>query len=109
MADDMFRVNAAPRKISEIAADDAKVQILGTVVDRSADFFILDDGSGNVKVQLTAPEIDMIKTGQPLRVFGRVVQAGNEFEIRADFVQDMSGLDAQAWKKATEIWAKEVL
>ena len=80
---------------------------MGFVVDKKEDTIVLDDGSGKVKVWVDAPEsIENLNINQLVRVFGSILPTGNGFELKADAIQDLSGLDINLYKKVEELYNK---
>ncbi len=103
-----FKNHYVKRKIPEINPNiDLKVKILGFVVDKKDDTILLDDGSGKVKIFVDMPGImEKININQLLRVFGSTLPIDNGFEIKADVVQDLSGLNIDLYKKVEELYNK---
>lgn len=91
------RAPARPRRIADInPEEDIRVRILGHVVARSENSITLDDKSGTCEIVLdeqTVPEAKMV------RVFARVLPLEDGYELRAEIVQDMSGMDMELYKK----------
>lgn len=85
------------RKISEIEKGDSKVTILGRVIERKEDSFVLDDGTGKVEVFFEGE----IKPGLA-RAFCSLV--GNQ--LKADVIQDLKGLDLNLFKKVEDLYNK---
>jgi len=103
-----FKNHYVKRKIPEINPDvDLKVKILGFVVDKKDDTILLDDGSGKVKVFVDVPEMmKKININQLIRVFGSTLPTDNEFEVKADVIQDLSNLNIDLYKKVEELYNK---
>ncbi|RLJ09881.1 MAG: replication protein RepA [Candidatus Aenigmatarchaeota archaeon] len=95
------RLPCVERKISEIRPEDMRVRITGTVIDKSEDKLVIDDGSGRITVIFDSP-VD-VKPNQFVRVFGRVIPLENGFELMGEIVQDMSRLDPELYKKVQDI------
>ena len=105
----MFYKNHYPkRKVEEVNPEtDSKVKLMGFVVDKKEDTIVLDDGSGKVKVWVDAPEsIENLNINQLVRVFGSILPTENGFELKADAIQDLSGLDINLYKKVEELYNK---
>ncbi|MEM5812404.1 MAG: replication protein RepA [Candidatus Aenigmatarchaeota archaeon] len=97
------RIPSVERRISDIMAEDMRVSLIGTVIDRQEDSIILDDGTGKITVGFDIPvnvEIDQL-----VRVFGRVIPIENGFDIQGEIVQDMSKIDRNLLKKIRELSA----
>jgi uncharacterized protein YdeI (BOF family) len=103
-----FRNHYVKKKIVEINPDiDLKVKILGFVVDKKDDTIMLDDGSGKIRVFVDIPGMmERIEINQLVRVFGSTLPTEDGFEIKADIVQDLSGLDVNLYKKVEELYNK---
>ncbi len=95
------RLPSVPRKISEIAPEDIRVQILATVVDSKESIIVIDDGTAKINVSFPQPQ----KTGPGnlVRVFGRVIPVENGFELSGEILQDMGRLDLELARKVEEI------
>jgi len=104
----LFRNHYEKRKIPEINPDvDLKVKVLGFVVDKKDDTFIIDDGSGKVKVYVdVAGMMEGINVNQLIRVFGSTLPTEDGFEIKADAIQDLSNLNIDLYKKVEELYNK---
>lgn len=90
------REPSKPRNVEDIdPQSDVRVRILGTVLEKRDDSVVMDDGTGTVEVFLDGEELDTIKDGQRIRIFGRVLPTRESFELQADIVQDMTDLDME--------------
>ena len=99
------RIPCADRRVSEIRPDDVRVRILGTVIDRDDTRVVVDDGTGRISAVFDkAPEVEI---NQMVRVFGRLVPMEQGFELQADILQDMSGLDLSLYKRVSSVLGKE--
>ncbi|MBI4177780.1 MAG: hypothetical protein HY516_05475 [Candidatus Aenigmarchaeota archaeon] len=99
------RLPAVEKAISDIEPEkDIRVKILGKVVGLAAESFVIDDGGGSVQVT-TDPEISIgaMKTGDSVRVIGRVFASESGFELRAEAVQNANGIDMELLKKVREL------
>ncbi|MBI2546868.1 MAG: hypothetical protein HYW23_00275 [Candidatus Aenigmarchaeota archaeon] len=85
-----------PKRISEIKASDIKVSILGVVSDVYKNSFVLSDDTGKIEI---ACENDAEK-GRVVRVFCSVADE----KLKADFVQNMEGLDLDLFKKINSLY-----
>lgn len=61
------RAPAVDRKISEIKPTDARVRILGTVIDKQEDKIVVDDGTGKIEIGFDGPV--NVEINQFVRVF----------------------------------------
>jgi hypothetical protein len=94
----MEKVRKAPaleRNVKGIDSNDIKVRVIGKVSRKGDGFFVLEDESGEIRVNCA----EQVQQGQMVRVFGRPVKEGDELRIESDLVQDMAGLDAKLYKK----------
>ena len=103
-----FRNHYIKKNIPEINSEvDLKVKILGFVVDKKENTFVIDDGSGKVKVFVDeASLLDNININQLIRVFGSTLPTEDGFEIKADAIQDLSNLNINLYKKVEELYNK---
>jgi len=103
-----FRNHYVKRKIPEINPEvDLKVKVMGFVVDKKNDTIVLDDGSSKIKIFVDMPGmIDKIDINQLIRVFGSTLPTEDGFEIKADAIQDLSGLNINLYKKVEELYNK---
>ena len=95
------RIPSVDRKIAEIMAEDMRVSVIGTVIDKQEDSIMLDDGSGKISIGFDNP-VD-VETDQIVRVFGRVMPIEGGFELQGEIVQGMSGLDREMLKRLREL------
>ena len=98
------RMTAQERKIKDIKAEDVRVAVLGTVIDRKESTIVLDDGSGKISITFDEP-VDL-EINQLVRVLGRVIPLENGFELQGEIAQDMSKLDMELYKKVKELETK---
>ncbi|MDY6769977.1 MAG: OB-fold nucleic acid binding domain-containing protein [Candidatus Nanohaloarchaea archaeon] len=108
--DDFERRAARPCDITDIDPEsDARVRVLGTVLEARQDSIMLDDGSGTVEVFLDADDLDAVQDGQRVRVFGRVMPTADAFEIQAELVQDMTDLDMDTYGEVVDAVGKDAI
>lgn len=103
------RVVASESTIKDLAGkENARVKILGTVVNKATDGMILDDGTGSIRVWV--PPTAELKEKQLVLVIGWASRSkkDGELEIRADIVQDSSSLDLDAYRKVQKIWKQTI-
>jgi hypothetical protein len=93
---------ARERKISEISPEDARVSIVGTVVDSKGGIVAVDDGTG--KIDVSFEEALPVNAGQLVRVSGRLIPIEGGFELQGDAFQDFSGAALQLWRKVSSLW-----
>ncbi len=101
-----FKNHYLKKIVSEINPDtDLKVNLIGFVVDKKDDTVVLDDGSGKVSIFVDVPSlIEKINVNQIVRVFGSTLPTDNGFEIKADFIQDLTNLNINLYKKVEELY-----
>jgi len=100
------RIPAKERKISDIREDDARVNIVGTVVDLKDNIMILDDGSG--KINITFEEGPLVNPGQLVRISGRIINIEGGMELQGELCQDFSNADIEQWRKISKLWEKSL-
>ena len=103
-----FRNHYVKRKVTEINPEvDLKIKILGFLVDKKENTFVVDDGSGKVTVFVDeASLLDNFNINQLIRVFGSTLPTEDGFEIKADAIQDLSNLNINLYKKVEELYNK---
>ncbi|MBI4176325.1 MAG: OB-fold nucleic acid binding domain-containing protein [Candidatus Aenigmarchaeota archaeon] len=92
------RLPSVRRSVSDIRGEDIRVSVMGTVIEKHEAMLTLDDGTGHISISLPE-EAREVKPGQIVRVFGRVIPMEGGFEIEAEIVQDMAGLDMDLYRK----------
>jgi len=93
------RLPAKCKSISDIEPEnDIRVSLLGRVIDISDGILVIDDGSTNAQVKLGELNVDL-NPGDLVRVFARVLPNEEGFELRAEIVQNMKGLNVELYKK----------
>ncbi len=106
---------AAPRLIGKIRPDDDRIRIVGTVKSVIEDgSFLLEDNTGVIQVVLAdaplSPFSKQIKEGLVLRACGTVeVALDGGHILRADLLQDVSGIDLQLYHKVRDVIDFEVV
>ncbi len=94
------RLPAKEKLISEIAPNDIRVRVLGTVIDRNENSIFVDDGSGRLEILAEGQSWEM---GKMVRVVTRVLPITGGFEARVECVQNMEGFDVDLYRRAREI------
>lgn len=98
-------ISAIERKISEINPEaDSKVRVIGTVVSKAENSFILDDGQGTVQVFADLKILEAIAENKIVRVIGRVSPNESAFDIRAEIVHDMAGFNTKIHDTVQKLW-----
>jgi len=94
-----------PRKVSEISKNDKRVSLVGCVIEKADNSFILDDDSGKVEVffgEETSKDLSIIEIKKTIRVFCSVIDE----KLKLDIVQDLSSLDLNLLKTVDELYSK---
>jgi hypothetical protein len=90
-----------PKKISDLnEKSDVRVAVMGKIIDAKKDKFILEDISG--RVEISFENADCLAIGNFTRVFCTI----NNSMLKADAVQDVSGLDANLFMRIEELYRK---
>ncbi|PIO00025.1 hypothetical protein COT72_02555 [archaeon CG10_big_fil_rev_8_21_14_0_10_43_11] len=103
MAEQKFeRAPAKDRKIKHITSNDTRVRVVGVVVkkEQSSSSIVLNDGEENIVVVL--PEDAMFSkanVGAMVSVFATVLPYEGGVELKAEAIQDASGLDKDLYTK----------
>jgi len=95
------RLPSINRSVTEIGRGDIRVRLLGTIIDRKDNVIVLDDGTG--KINITFEEPVNFEANHLVRVFGRVIQMEEGFEIQGEIIQDMKGLDLEMHRKVSDL------
>ncbi len=107
MEDAREPVPARETVISNISpGKDSRLALIGTVVGKDADVtaLTLDDGTGTIIVLLSSDSLfEKIPLGVFVRVVGLLLPLGDDFELRAEIIQDMNGLDKELFFKARKM------
>jgi len=102
------RAPALPRTLGEINPEDIRVRLLCRVVDKTVMGAIVEDVPARPITSVPAPQMEVmleqdvlasLKSGDIVRIFSRVLPLQSGFELRGEFVQDMSGLDTGLYKR----------
>ena len=84
----------AEKFIKELNRNDFKVSVSGIIVDKTGDSFLLDDGTGQVRIVS-----QQIPNYSYLRVFGKIMPVEDGFEIQSDIIQDLGAINKNVHKK----------
>jgi hypothetical protein len=91
------------RNISEINDEDFRVRVIGTIVSVAPNERLLDDGTGTINV-VTDQKLEV---GDLVRVIGRVFRKDDStFELVAEIIQGMKGLETDLYNKVRELQKK---
>ncbi len=91
------RMPAVPVKISDINPEkNIRIRILGRIIDKSDGVIVVDDGSAKAEILNAETGADI---NDLVRVFARVLPLEDKYELHAEIVQDMAGLDLSLYKR----------
>lgn len=82
--DEFKRFTAEPKKVEDVTPDDIRVRIAGVVINREEDSFLLDDGTGSVRVMDVDKELETNK----VRVIGKVMPSEDSWTLQAEAIQE---------------------
>lgn len=103
MPEETFQYKRAPavlRKISEINPEtDIRVRIVGNVIDKTDGSMVIDDGSGSAEIVTDEKGEVQANVNDIVRVFARVLPLEEGYELRAEIIQPMNGLDLNLFRK----------
>jgi len=101
-----YQTHYPRKKVSSIDPRvDSRIRVVGVVVDKKENTVVIDDGSGKIKAFVDMPSIlERMGINQIVRVFGIVLPTESDLEIKADIVQDLSGMDINLYKKVDELY-----
>lgn len=95
----MFTIYYKPKKVSEINLNsDNRVSLIGKVVEKKDDGFVLADDSGKIEI-FSEEEVEENKL---IRVFCSII----EKQVKADIIQDLNGFDVNLFNKVRELYNK---
>jgi RNase P/RNase MRP subunit p29 len=100
------RIPAKERKISGIGPHDSRVSIVGTVVDSGENVMVVDDGTGKIDIVFESPV--QVRSGQRVRVVGKVMQAEDGPQMQGEAVQEFPEADLELWRRVGELWEKSL-
>ena len=89
------------RAVSEIKEDDIRVRVLGTVVDKTENSVVVDDGTGKITANFDSPL--QAELNKQARVFGRVINTASGLELQGEVFQDMTKLDTELRKRVNDL------
>jgi hypothetical protein len=96
---DIRRTPYKEKHVKDLSVADFKVTITGAVAGLREDGFLLGDGSGEVFINTSRMEtIDVYKENEIVKVFGRLMPYESGFEIQAEIIQALAGVDMAALK-----------
>ena len=86
---------------------DYKVKIVGLVVDKTDSSIVVDDGKSKARVFLDPEWMEKVGIHQLIAVFGSTIPSDEGVELKADAVQDLTGLNLNLYKKVEELYKKQ--
>ncbi|MBI4163086.1 MAG: replication protein RepA [Candidatus Aenigmarchaeota archaeon] len=89
------RMPAVLKAIRDVNEKDIRLRLVGTVIDCQNGSILLDDGTGQAEVISE----QSAKVGSFVRIFTRVLQLENKYELRAETVQDLSDVNKRLYKQ----------
>lgn len=96
------RAYAVEKSIPEISENDIRVRITGVVVDSGKDYIVVDDGKGKIEIFFNE-ELENVKTGDMIKVIGRVFLSQDSLKIKAECLQILKNFNLKLYKEAKEI------
>lgn len=99
------RIVAKERKINEIQQDDIRVKVLGRVIDKTDNIFIIDDGSAKAEVLYDQDIIKKdFKIGDNLKLFARVLLSEpSNVQLQAEAIQNINDLNLDLYRRIKEV------
>lgn len=98
------RAPANEKNISEITDSDARVRIIGTILDMSDSSILIDDGTGKIEIDFDDPgQIAGLTNGKLVRVVCKVLPLIEGYACKGECVQALDGFDRNLYIKAKEI------
>jgi len=89
--------------VKDLTFSDFKVAVSGNVMSLREGGFLLGDGSGEVYITIAEMEKNPgCREKDVVRVMGRIVPYDEGFEIQAEIVQNLNGIDMGALKRIKE-------
>ncbi len=92
--------------IKDINEETLRARILGKVIEKSDNGFIVDDGTGIIEVMLN-PDMSLIRgdldMGKDVMVFGKVITVDNIQKIFADIVLDVQNLNVKQYRRVISL------
>ena len=83
-----------------------RVRLVGLVLNKEEDRFILDDGTGSIRIVMEDLDLlNLIMPGTEVRVIGRVLASGDKEnpEIVGELIQKMEKLDLTLYREVYEL------
>ncbi|NOR84685.1 hypothetical protein GQ473_01065 [archaeon] len=95
-----IQLPAAETSISDINDGTInKIRVIGSIVSKEDYGFILDDTTGALKIIADKSASNSLTEKTPVQVIGRVLKTEESFELRADFVNKLEGINLKLYRK----------
>ena len=99
------RKPAVERKINKVNQEDIRVKIIGRVIDKKENIFLLDDGTGTAEVMY---DPEMIKKtfniNDLIKLFARVLLSdGKDVQLQAEAIQNINDLNLDLYKRIMDV------
>ncbi|MDD5331763.1 MAG: hypothetical protein PHE43_02995 [Candidatus Nanoarchaeia archaeon] len=88
----------AEKSINKLDRTDTNVCVSGTVIVKNHEFFVIDDGTGQIQINFNQEF-----SGDYVRVFGRLIPYEEGMQVNALIVQDFNKIDKVLYNKIKEI------
>ena len=84
-----------------------KIRIVGSIVSKEENGFILDDTTGAIKIIVDTSSSNSLIEKTPVQVIGRVLKTEDGFELRADFVNKLDEINLKLYRKVNNAIKKD--
>ena len=84
----------AEKFVKDLKIEDLKVAVSGIIVNRTENSFLLDDGTGQIRVIG-----ENLPVYEYVRIFGNLTNLDEGLVLQAEIVQDLSKIDKNLHKK----------
>ena len=81
--------------IQELNKQDTKVAVSGLIIDKDNDLIFIDDKTGVIAANISTD----LSINTFVKVFGYVINNGNELQIQGQVIQDLSNANKQLYNK----------
>ena len=98
------RFPTVEKKIGDITMEDSRVSFIGTLVDKEEGKIAVDDGSGSIEILFEEEIIKNFKTGNVVRIIGKV----SEGLVNGEAIQDFSKFNIDLYKEVKKGGGKSI-
>lgn len=94
------------KKIADLSKDDSRVAVIGTIIDADEKnmLFTIDDSSKKISAIVYDEKLmQKAKVGKTSRVIGTIISNDSGLELKAEFIQDFTGINAEHYNKYLEL------